>query len=209
MIVSQLALVYGTYVIATASPGPSNMAIMGTAMREGRVPALVLAAGVMAGSLFWAVLAATGISAVLAAYVQALFVIKIVGGVYLFYLAFHAGRSAMRPASDVTKMGAEPSTPRYRSLFRQGFLMHIGNPKAVLAWMAIMSIGLRQDALAGTLLAIIGGCALLGIIVFGGYAILFSTTPMIVLYTRMRRWIEGGLCALFAVAGLKLIASQR
>jgi threonine/homoserine/homoserine lactone efflux protein len=72
-----------------------------------------------------------------------------------------------------------------------------------------MSIGLQQDALAGTLLAIIGGCAFLGIIVFGGYAILFSTSPMIALYTRMRRWIEGGLCALFTVAGLKLIASQR
>ncbi len=29
---SQIALVYGTYLVATASPGPSNMAIMGTAM---------------------------------------------------------------------------------------------------------------------------------------------------------------------------------
>ncbi len=29
MMVSQLALVYGAYLLATASPGPSNMAIMG------------------------------------------------------------------------------------------------------------------------------------------------------------------------------------
>jgi threonine/homoserine/homoserine lactone efflux protein len=174
------------------------------------VAALALAAGVVTGSLFWAVLAAMGISAVLAAYAQALFVIKIVGGVYLLYLAFRAGRSAMRPTSDFAKnMAADRSTPRYRSLYRQGVLMHIGNPKAVLAWTAIMSLGLQPDALAGTLPAIIGGCAVLGIIVFGGYAVLFSTAPMIALYTRMRRWIEGGLCALFAVAGLKLIASQR
>ncbi len=40
MIASQLVLVYGTYLIATASPGPSNMAIMGTAMRDGRRSAL-------------------------------------------------------------------------------------------------------------------------------------------------------------------------
>ena len=32
MMVSQLALVYGAYLLATASPGPSNMAIMGVAM---------------------------------------------------------------------------------------------------------------------------------------------------------------------------------
>ena len=51
---SHLAMVYGTYLIATASPGPSTMAIMATAMRDGRGPALALAAGVVTGSLFWA-----------------------------------------------------------------------------------------------------------------------------------------------------------
>jgi threonine/homoserine/homoserine lactone efflux protein len=209
MIANQIALVYGTYLVATASPGPSNMAIMATAMRDGRVPALVLASGVITGSLFWAILAATGISAVLAAYAEALLVIKILGGVYLLYLAFRAGRSATRPVSDMTGAMAGRPTPPYRQLYRQGVLMHIGNPKAVLAWIAIMSLGLRQDAPSGVLPAIIGGCALLGILVFGGYAVIFSTAPMVALYERLRRWIEGGLCALFAVAGLKLIASGR
>ena len=40
MIASQIGLVYATYLLATASPGPSNMAIMATAMRDGRGPAL-------------------------------------------------------------------------------------------------------------------------------------------------------------------------
>ncbi|MFN4058807.1 MAG: hypothetical protein ACK4HW_11605 [Roseinatronobacter sp.] len=39
---SQLALVYLAYLIAIASPGPSTMAIMGTAMQSGRKPALAL-----------------------------------------------------------------------------------------------------------------------------------------------------------------------
>jgi len=133
MIVSQIALVYGTYLVATASPGPSNMAIMATAMRDGRVPALALAAGVITGSLFWAVLAATGISAVLATYAEALFVIKLMGGAYLLYLAFRAGRSAMRATSDIVGMNNGRSILPYRLLYRQGVLMHIGNPKAVLA----------------------------------------------------------------------------
>ena len=209
MIASQIALAYGTYLIATASPGPSNMAIMGTAMRDGRLPALVLAAGVITGSLFWAILAATGVSAVLAAYAEALFVIKMVGGVYLLYLAFRTGRSALKPGSDFAKMEPGRSTPRYRRLYRQGVLMHIGNPKAVLAWMAIMSLGLPEHAPGGTLPAIIGGCAFLAVIVFGGYAVLFSTARMIALYTRLRRWIEGTLSAVFAVAGVNLLAWQR
>jgi len=207
--IPQLLLVYGAYLLATASPGPSNMAIMATAMRDGRGPALMLAAGVMTGSLFWAMLAATGLSALLAAYAEALFVIKILGGLYLLYLAFRAGRSAMRP--DASSAGGDSArlTPAYRTLYRQGVLMHLGNPKAVLGWMAIMTLGLGADAPAGVLPAIIGGCAVLGVLVFGGYAVLFSTAPMIGLYARLRRWIEGGLCALFAVAGLKLLTSER
>ena len=208
MIATQIALVYGTYLVATASPGPSNMAIMATAMRDGRLPALALAAGVITGSLFWAILAATGISAVLSAYAQALFVIKIFGGVYLLYLAFRAGKSALKPVSDFAKTDAGYATPCYRSLYRQGILMHIGNPKAIMAWIAIMSLGFREDAPAGMLPAIVGGCAFLGIIVFGGYAVLFSIASMIALYARLRRWIEGVLSAVFAVAGLKLLALQ-
>lgn len=208
MIASQLALVYGTYLIATASPGPSNMAIMATAMRDGRLPALILAAGVMTGSLFWATLTATGLSAVLTAYAQALFVIKIVGGLYLLYLAFRAGRSALKPASDFARKNAGRATPRYSALYRQGLLMHIGNPKAILSWIAIMSLGFRADASPGMLPAIVGGCAILGIIVFGGYALVFSTASMVALYARLRRWIESVLCAVFAVAGVKLLVSQ-
>lgn len=208
MIASQIALVYGTYIVATASPGPSNMAIMGTAMRDGRLPALALTAGVITGSLFWAILAATGMSAALAAYAQALFVIKIFGGVYLLYLAFRAGRSALKPVSDFVSVDTGRATPRYRALYRQGLLMHIGNPKAIMAWIAIMSLAFREDAPAGMLPAIIGGCAILGVIVFGSYALLFSTASMIALYTRLRRWIESVLSVVFAAAGLKLLLWQ-
>lgn len=208
MVASQIALVYGTYLIATASPGPSNMAIMGTAMRDGRLPALALAAGVITGSLFWAILAATGLSAVLAAYAQALFVIKIFGGVYLLYLAFRAGRSALKPASSFVRTDAMHATPRYRALYRQGLLMHIGNPKAIMAWIAIMSLGFRDDAAPGMLPAIVGGCAVLGVMVFGGYAMVFSTASMIALYARLRRWIEAVLSAVFAAAGFKMLLSQ-
>jgi threonine/homoserine/homoserine lactone efflux protein len=208
MFASQLAIVYGTYLIATASPGPSNMAIMATAMRDGRLPALALATGVITGSLFWAILTATGLSAVLTAYAQALFVIKIAGGAYLLYLAFRAGRSALKPVSDLAGMTVERAVPRYRSLYRQGVFMHIGNPKAILSWIAIMSLGFRADAPAGMVPAIIGGCAILGVTVFGGYALLFSTASMIALYTRLRRWIESVLSVVFAVAGLKLLVWQ-
>ncbi len=49
-----LLLVYTAYIIAAGSPGPSNMRIMSVAMDHGRRSALVFAAGVVSGSIFWA-----------------------------------------------------------------------------------------------------------------------------------------------------------
>ncbi len=45
-----MAAVFAVYLVGTASPGPSNLAIMGVAMEQGRSRALSLAAGV---ALWW------------------------------------------------------------------------------------------------------------------------------------------------------------
>lgn len=205
---NQLLLVYLTYLIATASPGPSNMAIMGVAMSEGRRPALALALGVVTGSMFWAVLAATGISAVLATYASALEAIKIAGGLYLLFLAYKSARSALTAKPVQARSSATGQKPEYLQLYRRGVLLHLFNPKAVLAWIAIMSLGLRPDAPAYTFPLIVAGCAALGIVVFGLYALIFSTEPMVRGYQKARRGIEGVLAIFFGVAGIKLLLSR-
>lgn len=205
----QLLLVYIAYIIAVASPGPSNMTIMGIAMSRGRAPALVLAMGVMTGSLFWAALTATGLSAVLATYANALFFIKIAGGIYLLYLAYKSARSALYPA---TAHAPDKDTPvgraEYWQLYRHGLLLHLTNPKAILGWIAIMSLGLKPGAGASTLVAIIGGCGLLGMVIFCGYALVFSTAPAIRIYQRSKRYIETVLALFFTFAGIKLLISR-
>ncbi|KLK93895.1 amino acid transporter [Microvirga vignae] len=204
----QLLLVYAAYVIATASPGPSNMAIMGVAMSHGRAPALVLAAGIVTGSLFWAILAATGISTVLSAYAGALVALKIAGGLYLLYLAYRSARSALSATVPQTLSRADGSRADHVALYRRGVLLHLTNPKAILAWIAIMSLGLKPDAAPYALAAILGGCLVLGIIVFGGYALIFSTGPMVYAYQKTRRWIEGTLAVFFGFAGLRLLSAK-
>ena len=54
----------------------------------------------------------------------------------------------------------------------------IGNPKAILTWVAIMSFALKPDVVAATLPIIICGCAVICVVVFGGYALLFSTARL-------------------------------
>lgn len=205
-LLSQLLLVYATYLIATASPGPSNMAIMGVAMSQGRTAAMILAAGVLTGSMFWAILAATGIATLLATYAQALTAIKIAGGCYLLFLAYKSAKSALSSKAVQSRTAQTPMSKA--ALYRRGILLHLANPKAVLAWIAIMSLGLRPDAAPGTLPAILVGCAVIGVIVFGGYAFVFSTSGMVRAYQRSRRWIEGALAMFFTYAGIRLLLSR-
>lgn len=73
---NQLLLVFTAYIIGAASPGPSNMRIIGIAMDQGRKAGLKIAAGVISGSFFWGAMAATGVSAILTQYAQALGILK-------------------------------------------------------------------------------------------------------------------------------------
>lgn len=203
--VHHLMLVYAAYLIAVASPGPSTMAIMGVAMNRGRTAAVALALGVMTGSMFWAVLAATGISTILTAYAEALFAIKIAGGLYLLYLAYKSARSAM--SARAPQVGADTRMKR-TTLYRRGVLLHLSNPKSILGWIAILSLGVRPDAPSYTFQVIIAGCAILGLFVNVGYALIFSTPLMGRTYQKARRWIEGILAAIFGYAGIRLLLSR-
>lgn len=200
-----LMLVYATYLITVASPGPSNMAIMGVAMRQGRPAAVALAFGILTGSLFWATLAAAGISTLMTQIGEALVVIKIAGGLYLLFLAYKSARSALAAKAPEGRVAASASLPRH---YRRGVLLHLTNPKSILGWAAIMSIGLKSDAPAHTLAAIIGGCATIGVTVFVGYALLFSTAAMVRGYAKARRGIEGALALIFGYAGFKLLTAR-
>jgi threonine efflux protein len=84
---ANVLLAYTAYFIGTASPGPSNLAIMSLAMGSGRKAAFAFALGVMSGSFSWALLASLGLSAVLATYSQLLVAVRVVGGLYLLWLA--------------------------------------------------------------------------------------------------------------------------
>lgn len=205
MSIDHLLLVYVAYLLAAASPGPSTLAIMGVALRQGRPAAVALALGVVTGSMIWAALAAAGLSTILTGYAQALTVLKIAGGIYLLHLAWKSARSALSagdpPVGDAAAAGRG-------ALYRRGVLLHLTNPKSILGWIAILSLGLGPQAPPQVLPAILAGCGALGLMVFLGYALVFSTAGMGRAYRRARRWIEGALALVFGSAGLRLLLAR-
>jgi amino acid exporter len=82
------------------------------------------------------------------------------------------------------------------------------NPKAALAWIAIISLGLRENAPIWVAFSIVLGTSILSVIIHCVYAVAFSTAVMVRLYAKARRWIQGVLGAFFTFAGIRLLTSR-
>jgi threonine/homoserine/homoserine lactone efflux protein len=202
-----ILLAYTTFLVAIASPGPNVLAIIGTSMSVGRKSGIALALGVAAGSFCWAMLASVGLSALLASYAAALTAIKIAGGLYLLWLSYKSFRSAAS-AHDIEARTLSGATRTPFGYALRGFTIQMTNPKAALAWIAIISLGLTEHAPLWVAFAIVVGTSILSVIIHWMYAVAFSTRVMVRAYSRARRWIQAALGAVFAAAGIKLLTSR-
>jgi threonine efflux protein len=202
-----ILLAYSAFLLAIASPGPNILAVIGTSMSVGRPSGVALALGVATGSLTWALLTVLGLSALLAAYSSALIVIKITGGLYLIWLAYKSFKSASSSQEIETRelAGGRRSPAGY---MMRGYIIQITNPKAALAWIAIISLGLQEGAPYWVGAVIVLGTFALSLVAHVLYAVAFSTPLMVRLYGRARRTIQFTLGSFFAFAGSKLLISS-
>lgn len=206
-IVTGILLAYSVFLLTILSPGPNNIAVIGTSVSAGRPAGFAVAFGIATGSFTWAMMTVLGLSALLATYATALTFIKIVGGLYLLWLAYRSFRSA---ASDRDiEMPADAARPRsLRGFYFRGVIIQLTNPKAAFTWIAIISLGLQADGSTGAAVALVAGTTLIAVTVHCAYAFAFSVQKVVRGYQRVRRYVQGALGVFFAFAGLRLLASR-
>jgi hypothetical protein len=130
-----ILLAYSACFLGLMSPGPNILAVMGTSMSVDRKSGMALAMGVATGSFCWAVITASGLSALIIAYGSALLVIKILGGLYLLWLAYKSFRSAFS-SHDIEAKALGDVDHSLRHYFARGFIVQMTNPKAAFSWIA-------------------------------------------------------------------------
>ena len=202
MLSAEIFLILIGWAVAGGSPGPATLAISGAAMGGGRAAGLAMAAGVVAGSASWGVAAGLGMSALMLANAWIFEVIRYLGAGYLLYLAVKSLRSALKGG------GLTMQTVSVERLFVKGFLIHITNPKAILAWGAIYAIALPAGAGAAQVWQLFGFLIVTSMFVFFGYGILFSNPAIVRGYTAAKRWFDGIFAALFGAASLKILTAR-
>ena len=193
-------LMLGAGIAASASPGPATLGIAGISMRHGRLSGLVLAAGIVTGSYFWSITAALGFGAILMAHVWILETVRYCGAAYLLYLACRSLRAAM---SDTDATMTELKAPH--GYFMAGLMLHLTNPKPVLFFGTLFSLGVPAGTGASELALVVLVVGLCNATIFIAYALLFSNKVLARLYAGARRWFESVFALLFGIAGVKIL----
>ena len=125
-----------TFLIAsialTISPGPDILYVLTQSISNGKKYGIATAAGLVSGILVHTTLIALGISAVLKQSELIFTFIKILGACYLLWIAFQVYKA---PAS-ITFSNENRPRKSIGSLFKQGFIMNVLNPKVTLFFLA-------------------------------------------------------------------------
>lgn len=203
----QLFAFLAAAILLTLSPGPDNMMVLGIGMARGRLRGMAFGLGCALGCLSHTLLAAIGVSALIAASPAAFTALKVCGGLYLAWMGFKAIRSRGGAAAG----RAEGMSESARTLFFRGVFANAINPKVVLFFLSF----LPQFVAAGRGDANLQ-IALLGLVFTAQAAVLFGLLgyfagaigAWLARRPRAGMWLDRIAGAIFIGLGLRLLVAR-
>jgi len=139
--------------ILIITPGPDMTLCLSRALTQGRAAGFATMLGAATGNLIHTVLAAIGLSALLAASPTAFLVVKILGALYLLYLAYEA----VRHGSALTLKPSDGPRHSFLADWLTGLGINLINPKVVLFFVTFLpQFVAASDPDAGAKLAFLG-----------------------------------------------------
>jgi threonine efflux protein len=191
-------------ILSIASPGPNILLVTQTAVEHGRTRALLAVSGIMAGSMIWAALALTGLTALFEVLPSLQTVLRIVGAAFLIYIGVKLWR---KPIEQLATPDVAANGSAVKSVLR-GFATSTLNPKSLTYFGTIFVLFVPAGASVDFRLAAFAIVALDGFLVYGLVAALFSTESAKAAYLRLRRPIDRVCGAIIGAFGLNLLLNR-
>ena len=199
------AAAYAILLVAASSPGPAVAMLLGIGTTQGRTAAMAATFGIATGGILLNLGALIGVGVLLANAAWAMSLVRLLGAAYLAWLAYGAFRKAASPPPVVA---AEIAPAPLRRQFLAGFLLQVMNPKAIVGWIAIASVGATEGGGPWVVAAFVAGAFAISFACHGAWAVMLSSRPVRAAYAGARRWIEGALDAFFGFMAFKLATSR-
>jgi threonine/homoserine/homoserine lactone efflux protein len=191
--------------LLNVTPGPDTLYIVGRSSTQGWRAGAVAALGIGAGTLVHICAAALGLSAILAASATAFSVVKIIGAAYLLYVGISLIRSAgIAPPSPGAVVARQISI---QSIFVQGFLTNVLNPKVALFFLAFLPQFVAADAAAKPLAFLLLGAIFDFNDTLWNLSIAWSTARLssrLAPSATVKRWFNRGVGGVFLLIGIRL-----
>jgi threonine/homoserine/homoserine lactone efflux protein len=134
----QLYLVAAMVLVIT--PGPDSLLVLSRGLTEGRKAGFVATAGITVGNVIQALLAALGVSALIAASPMLFDALRYAGAAYLAWIGTRAlwGAVQARRQGGGTVEPVRPPPASTRAVFVNALLTNLLNPKIILFYLAFV-----------------------------------------------------------------------
>jgi len=183
-----------TELVLCLTPGPAVLYVLSSALQSGARRSIASSLGILAANALYYALSATGVGAIMMASYHLFFAIKWIGAGYLIYLGARAVLG--RESAFVAPAGSRSDKSAWQ-LFRDGFLLQMSNPKAIVFFTALVPqfIDARapiaaQVVILGVTSEVIEFWVLLGYGLAAGKASNWARQPRYALWTNR---VAGGL----------------
>ena len=189
------------------SPGPDMAYILGQTIRGGVRSGFAAMFGIWSGAFIHVLLAALGLSAIVATSVIAFSIVKYIGAFYLIYI----GITALRSKSSKFTLPPKTSTKSNLKIFKQGVLVATLNPKVAIFFLAFLPQFVEVGAgpisaqlfLHGFLIIVVAGFIEPPLVLMGN-----KLSNYLKSHTTISSWIDKGFGALLVGLGIELAVND-
>jgi threonine/homoserine/homoserine lactone efflux protein len=197
-------LFIGAVVVLVLAPGPDMAYMLARTLAQGRKAGAIAALGINAGAYVHVAAAVTGLSAVLATSSTAFTVVKWLGACYLIWI----GVRAIRSNSGLMDVGGgQTRALDANSIFLQGFLSDVLNPKVAIFFLAFLpqfvEVGSQREMQQLLLLGVTGNMVAialnLALVYFAGAA-----TERLRASGKLALWLNRTMGGVFIALGIRL-----
>ncbi|MGE4382722.1 MAG: LysE family translocator [Arcobacter sp.] len=128
-----LSAFFITSILLALVPGPDNIFVLTQSMLQGKKAGFIVVLGLCTGLLFHTFMVVVGVSVLFQTSIIAFTTLKIIGALYLLYLAWQLFKSSN------SKIETKKShLIEYKKLYFKGIFMNITNPKVSLFFLAFL-----------------------------------------------------------------------
>lgn len=200
MTFGQLLAFNAALLAAVLSPGPALVFALKSNLAGGRSAGIGAGLGLATMASGWTLMAMLGLGSLFRLFPAIFVVVKVIGALYLLFLAGSMWRNAAAPIRQ--------ADARQRQAFAAGFLVNLANPKSVLFAGAVLVVVFPGPLTPAQMSLIIANHWLVEVAVYGGLSLLLTSQAVTKRFLQARVRLERGAAVVLGALGLRLLVES-